>query len=682
MRRFSVGRNCNRVAANSLLGMTPDTSPYPLLFAPFSRGRLALRNRVSHASMTTRMAVGMRASDKLIQYYANRAAGGAALIVTEALSMARNQLLPHKVRVWNDDGNDELKRWAEAINRHDSLLLGQIQDPGRGRHEKGRSPNAIAPSALPDDLSWTVPRALTVEEIRGMIADFAESAARLERCGFAGVELSCGHGHLFHQFMSRLSNERVDEYGGDLAARTKFVRDTVAAVRAACTPRFLVGLKLPGDDGVPGSIDVSEAARIAEALVDPATIDYVAFTWGSHANSLGMHIPDLTGPRAPFLPLIRALRSHCRQVPVMALGLITDPAEAEGILRRDDADLIALGRPLVTDPAWPVKAQSGREAQIRYCVSCNTCWGTIVENKPLACDNNPRVAQSDEVDYWPKPAKLRRRVVVVGGGIAGMEAAWIAAARGHQVTLLGSGAQLGGATRLHALLPGGEHLSSIYDYQALAAKRAGVELRLGTPADAEHVTELAPDLVLLATGSELSWPRGWPEELRDIGAVPDLRAAVAMLATHKDRIEGRAVIFDMDGTEGTYGAAEFFRLRFDEVIVVTPRDRIAHDVPLVTQQRIWRRFNQQRIRIQPFCEIDPRSDWEGGRIFIRNIYNADLTTISDVALVTYATPRRPRIALEGPLRAKGIQLLRIGDCLMPRSVLAATADGHSAGHNA
>ncbi len=658
--------------------MTAQT-PYPQLFAPFVHGRLALRNRVIHSAMTTRMSVAMRASERLIQYYTNRAAGGAAMIISEPLSMARTQLLGHKVRAWNDDGNSDLQRWADAVRQHDCRLLAQVQDPGRGRHEKGRTPNAIGASPLPDDLSWTVPRQMTTAEVRQLIAEFAESSVRLERCGFSGVELSCGHGHLFHQFMSPLANERDDEYGGDFAGRMKIVRDCVTAIRSACSNRFLVGLKLPGDDGVPGSIDTREAGKIAEHLVDPATIDYAAFTWGAHANSLGMHIPDLTGPRAPFLLQTRALRANCRGVPVMALGLITDPAEAEGILERADADLIALGRPLVTDPAWPRKAMDGREAQIRYCVSCNTCWGTIVDNKPLACDNNPRVAERDEVDYWPAKANSKRRVVVVGAGIAGLEAAWVAAARGHQVTVIGAGAEAGGATRLHALLPGGEHLSSIYDYQLLAAKRAGVRLELGLRADASAVVALQPDHVILATGSELAWPREWPRELQDSGAVPDLRESVRLLAGQSAFIGGRAVIFDMDGTEGTYAAAEKFARLFDEIVIVTPRERIAQDVPLVTQLRIWRRFNQLRIRILPFHEIDPSSEWASGQVKARNIYNGDNVRLADVTLLTYATPRRPRLDLEKPLQQSGLSVSRVGDCLTPRSVLAATSDGHAAG---
>lgn len=656
------------------------TNPYPLLFSPLGAGRLRLRNRIVHASMSTRMAVGMRASPRLIDYFANRARGGAAMVVTESLSVARHQVLPHKLRIWSDEGVAELQRLAESVERHDCRLIGQIQDPGRGRHEKGRSPSAIGPSPLPDDLSWTVPRELDVDEIRRMIDDFAESAARLERCGFSGVELSCGHGHLFHQFMSPRSNIRTDEFGGPLENRVRFVAETVEAIRARCGSSFGIGLKLPGDDGVPGSIDPVEAAAITRALVDPERIDFVSYCWGSHANTLDLHIPDMNGPRAPFVAVTRALRRHCRGVPVMALGLITDPAQAEGILARDEADFVGLGRPLVTDPAWPLKAQSGREAEIRYCVSCNTCWGTIIEGKPLACDNNPRVAQPDEVDWWPAPASTRRRLVVVGAGIAGMEAAWVAAARGHEVTVLGSGSEPGGKTRLHALLPGGEHLSSIYDYQQLAAKRAGVRLELGVQATVDDVLALRPDHVVLATGSRMSWPESLPSALEADGAILSLRELVPMLAGLGERQGGTAVVFDMDHTEGTYGAAEWLLRWFDAVVLATPRASIAHDVPLVTRLGIERRFNQKRIRIVPFVELDPASDWEHGEVGLRNVYNGDVQCVSDVALVCYSTPRRPSTALWEPLRARGLAVTRIGDSLMPRTVLAATAEGHALGN--
>ena len=652
---------------------------YPHLFAPLHSGRLQLKNRVVHAAITTRMALSMRASAPLIQYYANRARGGAAMVVTEPLSMARNQTLAHKVRAWDDAGNDDLKRWADAVESQDCRLIGQIQDSGRGRHEKGRNPQAIGVSAQPDDLSWTVPRALESAEIAQMVAEFAESAARLQRCGFSGVELSCGHGHLFHQFMSLLSNNRDDAYGGSFDNRLRFVRDIIAAVRAACASTFVVGLKLPGDDGLAGGIGPQEAARIATALADPRVVDYVCFTWGLHGTSLDLHIPDMHWPRAPFVSVTRALGAACNGVPVMAVGLITDPAEADAIVARGDASLIGLGRPLITDPAWPLKAASNRERDIRYCVSCNTCWGTIVEGKPVVCDNNPRVGKADEVDYWPKRSLTTQRVVIVGAGIAGMEAAWIAAARGHDVTVFGNSSDCGGKTRLHAALPGGEHLSSIYDYQLLAARKAGARLEFGVRASLDDVLACNPQTVLLAAGSELSWPVSLPAALRESGAILDLRAAMMALLGLAARQPGTALIWDMDATEGTYAAAEYLYARFDHVVIATARERIAQDIPLVSQLGLWRRINQKRIRVVPFVEMAGDSDWEAGCVSLRNVYNGDRVTIENVALASYATPRLPNLDLLAPLQVRGINVLRIGDCLAPRSVLAATSEGHAAG---
>jgi hypothetical protein len=188
--------------------------------------------------MTTWRADHGRVTEGLVQYHENRARGGASLIVTEPVAALPSQAMPQRVRAWDDAEADGLRRWAAAVARHDCLLIGQIQDPGRGRHEKGRTPNAVGVSPLPDDLSWTVPRELEAGEIRRMIDDFADSAARLERCGFSGVELSCGHGHLFHQFMSPRSNIRDDEYGGSLENRVRLRRRDGARDPRPLRPRL------------------------------------------------------------------------------------------------------------------------------------------------------------------------------------------------------------------------------------------------------------------------------------------------------------------------------------------------------------------------------------------------------------------------------------------------------------
>jgi 2,4-dienoyl-CoA reductase-like NADH-dependent reductase (Old Yellow Enzyme family) len=225
---------------------------YLKLHAPFALAGKGLRNRIVHAATVTLFEKGY-VTDDLIRYHANRAQGGAAMVVVGRLAMARHQG-PPRIQVKDDTNLDGLKRWAAAVEAHDSRIVGQIVDPGRGSHDQGRNANAIGASASPDDLSWSMPRPLKAAEIRRMVEDFAHSAGRLQRCGFSGVELSAGHGHLFHEFMSPWSNARTDEYGGDWDGRTRFVAEIIAAVRAICGRDFIVGLKLPGDDGIPGSI--------------------------------------------------------------------------------------------------------------------------------------------------------------------------------------------------------------------------------------------------------------------------------------------------------------------------------------------------------------------------------------------------------------------------------------------
>ena len=656
-------------------------TPYPSLFAPFTLAGRPLRNRIVHASMNTHMAENTRVTDRLIQYHANRARGGAALIVTEPISMAPHQNVSYRARAWNDDNLDGLKRWADAVESEDCRLLGQIQDPGRGRHNRGINADAISASALPDDLSWIVPHALTVAEIRAMIDAFAHSAARLQRCGFSGVEISAGHGHLFHQFLSPWSNVRTDEYGGDWEGRTRIVAELAAALRALCGRGFILGIRLPGNDHVPGGIGPAEAATIASRLTRPGDFDYVNFVQGTHGRALEWHLPDAHGPRAPYRPLYRELRRAIPGVPLVAVGRITDPAEAEQILASGEAELIALGRPILCDAAWPLKAAQGRARDIRYCVSCNMCWDAInTRLQPIACVNNPRVAEADEVDWWPPRAVAQRRVVVVGTGVAGMEAAWIAAARGHAVTAFGCSPAVGGKTRLHALLPGGEALSGIYDYQFAAAGKAGVRFELGVAASMADVLALEPDVVVLASGSRMLPPPWLPPAVRDAGLVPDLRRAIAALLRHAARQIGTAVIFDMDHTEGTYAAVELLRARFDRVVVITPREAIAQGTALVMRQGILRRFREQRIETVVLAEPRWSESFNEGKLEYVDVYNGDVGVIPDVAFFAYSTPRVPEDTLAGPLRAAGIEVHLAGDCLAPGGLLAATAGGHAIGN--
>jgi hypothetical protein len=272
-------------------------------------------------------------------------------------------------------------------------------------------------------------------------------------------------------------------------------------------------------------------------------------------------------------------------------------------------------------------------------------------------------------------------VVVVGAGAAGMEAAWVAAARGHEVVVFGRSGAIGGKARLRALLPGGESHSSVYDFQAAAAQRAGVRLELGVSASLEDVLSLRPQAVVLAAGSTMIPPAWLAAEPQAAELVPDLRQAIPALLSHAARQPGTAVLFDMDHTEGTYAAAELLHARFARVVIVTPRESLAQDAPLVTRQGILRRMSAKRIETVPLAEPRWSERFEAGELDCENVYTGERSVIRDVALLAYSTPRRPDEALAEPLRARGIEVHLAGDCRAPRTMLAATADGHAVGNS-
>ena len=556
-------------------------------------------------------------------------------------------------------------------------IWGQLQDSGRGHRSIGRNNDAIGASALPDDLSWTVPRVLSISEIRQLIEEWAEGARRLQRAGFTGVEISAGHGHLFHQFLSPWSNARTDEYGGDLRNRTRFLTELISAIRNTCGSAFVIALKLPGEDGVAGGIDLPMASAINGVLAEHSDdFDLWTWVWGAHARSLYQHLPDATGARHPYLAPIQKLRAEHPSIRSGAIGYLTDPNECEMALNDGTADVVFLGRPLITDAAFPNKAASGNANNIRYCVSCNSCWRNIIEAGALACDNNPRVGDPDEHHEKPVSAKHQRHVVVVGTGVSALEAAHTAAQRGHRVTVVGNVDQVGGKTRLHAQLPGGENLSSVYDYQYLMAQQAGVRFVLNRQAESEDVLALNPDVVLLATGARASQPAWLTGDWATMGLIPSLREMGQSLIDGIGQSPGRAVLIDHDHTEMTYAVAMQMATHFDQITLVTSRERIAHDVSLINRQNILQRLFDLNIELICHVELDTLTGLEEGRLLMKNVYNDRVSELSDVATVVHASSRVPNQDLLTPLRANGLEVIPIGDCRAPRSLMAATHEGY------
>ena len=514
---------------------------------------------------------------------------------------------------------------------------------------------------------------MTTGECAALVDEYVAAARRLARCGFDGVELHGAHGYLITQFLSPWSNTREDAYGGDLEGRTRFVREIAERIRDACGESFVVGLKMPADEGVEGGIDVEEAARITERLVSTGAFDLFAYGQGNFSRSLENHVPDMHFRPGHFIDLHRRMREVAGGVPVMALGRVGTADLAERIVAEGHGDLVGMARAQVSDAAFADKAREGREDEIRPCIFDNFCWGQVHAGKPLAELHNPHLGECGEAGWAPGAASNPRRVVVVGAGPAGLEAAWIAAARGHEVHLFGAGPSAGGKLRIEARLPGHGDVVKVAEHQLRMAERHGVRLTLGTRVDAAAVRALAPDAVVVATGAKMRRPRwAWSNSALVISAA-ELAQRLGTPAAPAGRT---AVLFDHDHTASTYAVAEALADSHESVVLLTPRTQIAQAVNYCSALGVHRRLHGLEVEIVTATEpVEIRDD---GEVRCRNVFSGHEGVIENVDTVVYATPRRVEDTLARQLADLSPTL--IGDCLAPRNLAIAIHEGHRIGN--
>ena len=396
---------------------------------------------------------------------------------------------------------------------------------------------------------------------------------------------------------------------------------------------------MPGDEGVEGGIDPDEAARITAALVRHGALDYFAYSQGNFTNSLENHVPDMHFRRAPFLDIHKKIRPAAGGKPVMAIGRIAMPAEAEAAIIDGAADLVGLTRALIADADWPNKAREGRVNDIRPSSYDNFAWGEIHLGKPLAEIHNPQLGVKGESSWRPAGALRKKRVVVVGAGPAGLQAARVAAQRGHDVTLVGASRQLGGKLRWEAELPGREEYRNVLSWMERAASRRGGEDR-AWPSWRRRMTVLAlrPETVILATGSDL-------RPLKNIEGGLSARDWDGHLTNA--RSDKTAVLFDMDHSAATYAVADALADRYAKLVLLTPRTQIARNVNYCSGIGIHRRLYQADARI--IVAAEPVS-FQDGVLTWRNVFTGRMREIPNVGLFLWSTPRIANDALAQPLR--------------------------------
>jgi 2,4-dienoyl-CoA reductase-like NADH-dependent reductase (Old Yellow Enzyme family)/thioredoxin reductase len=558
---------------------------FPLLFSPLKIGSFTVRNRI----MSTPHHTLFTDPDGLpgpreIAYWVSKAKGGIGLIGSHVhgihASAGNTFAQPAAVQ--------KFRAAAEAIHEHGACFVGQLWHPGAQGGGPGRTP--WAPSTVPHPDSWSIPHPMTKDEVREVIDGYVRGAAVLREAGVDGAEIHGAHGYLITQFLSPLSNTRDDEYGGDFERRLNFPLEIIEAIRREVGRDWTVGMRISGDEMTEGGYTSEDFRRLIPYLTANNQLDYLSVSVGIY-RSKDTIIAPMYYPSGAFVYLA-ALAKELVDIPVVCIGRINDPVMAEQVLRDNQADMVGMTRANICDPELPNKSREGRLDEIRHCIACNEgCWGHIERQMPITCAINPAVGREE---YWGdvKKSENPRRVVIVGGGPAGCEAARIAAMAGHQVTLFEKSGTLGGQTNIAAKGPGRVDFAEVGRYHTVELNRLGVDVRLNREASAADVLSLQPDAVFIATGGR---PRV-PEHIAGIDG-PNVVQAWDVLTGNATTGE-RVLVLDEEHHVQALNVAELLAEQGKHVEVVTHQFEAGALMEPITQLATMRRVNGLGIPVR------------------------------------------------------------------------------------
>lgn len=626
------------------------------LFLPINVGTLQLKNRIVMAPMCTGLAgPDGSVTERLIDYYEERARGGAALVIVEYsyTDDKASKSMFTQLGVHHDGLLPGLSDLAEAIQAQGALAGLQICHAGRQRF-LGTYP-MVAPSRIPWKSISIIPTELTVEEIQEIEDSFAEAAARAKKAGFDIVEIHGGHGYLITEFLSPYTNRRNDLYGGSLENRARFAIEVATKVRKAVGKSYPLSFRISGDEYVDGGFRLEEAKDVAVEL-ERAGIDVIHVSGGIHETDEKQIVPM-------YLPL--CYNTHLAEgikkvvkIPVIASGSITSPDLAEEIIATGKADLVSLARPLLADPYYPAKAREGRVDDIRKCIRCNEgCVGRLRKGKSVHCTVNAESGR--ERRYRLSPAVRPKSVMVIGGGPGGLECSRVLAERGHKVTLYEREEQLGGNALVASVPAFKNEIAEFIRFLVGRIRKLGVEIVLNTEADFQLVNEANPDVVVVATGAKPMQP--------PIPGILNENVVTAVDVLKNSRQVGERVVIAGGGMVGCE-TAWFLADKGHKVTIVEMLDDIAIDVEKASRVVLLHQISQLGVKVITnlrVTEISARGVAGVDKDFIPTTVEADT--------VILALGMEAETSLYNELQRSGYMkpTFRLGDCFRPGKIIDA-----------
>lgn len=642
------------------------TSAFPHLFAPLQIRGKRLKNRIMSSGHDTSMPTDNLVNEQLIAYHRARAEGGVGLIVLQVAGVHDSARYTSHVLMATDDACiDGYRRLAETCHAHGTVVLSQIFHPGREIMESadGLLAVAYAPSAVPNERFRVMPRALDQDMIDEIIQGYADAARRLHQAGLDGVELVASHGYLPAQFINPRVNRRTDGYNGELEQRLRFIREILDAMRASTDADFIIGLRISADECDPEGLTEDESLAAVQLL--QGQLDYVHIVAGTSASLGGaVHIVPPMAVEAAYLAREAGTFKAKLSIPLFVTGRINQPQEAEAIIAKGQADVCGMTRALICDPQMPNKSDSGHAEDVRACIACNqACIGHFHKGLPISCIQHPETGR--ELLYGqPKPSARGKRILVVGGGPAGMKAAAVAAQRGHHVTLYEASAQLGGQIQLAQLLPRRSEFGGASTNLQREMQLAGVEVVRNTRVDRTLIERENPDHVIIATGAQPYWPnfeRGG--DLQVVDAWQVLRDEVQL---------GRSVVVadwrcDWIGP----GIAERLVRAGHQVQLAVNGTHCGESLPLYVRDQMAGELHKLAIPIIPYARLYGCDD---STVYLQHTASGEPMLLENVDSLVLCQGHQSVDDLGQQLKGL-VPFQRIGDCLAPRTVEEAIHEG-------